>query len=311
MKKGMVRRVSWCLLLMTVVFGFTPEVEAASSPSEGVSLPAFDRQSDLHKIQKVLATQAFAERLRTLGFTRDEIQTRLNRLDDQQIHQMALNVEELKAGGDGGEVVIALLAIMILAVLIYILLGHRGSERVYKKDPGNTGRSPWQKPSHGFRREAFFRPGKGGQKMSMKGWRGVGLTGLILVSLAFAPLAFAQEKAKAEEARKESGAVAITRLAVGTGVENRELRGAAERFPLDTEKVYCLLEAANIPRDMEITLLWFNGDKEVGKFSLPLKKGPRWRTWAFKNLRGLKGEWKVEVRDPDGKVLRDARFKVE
>jgi hypothetical protein len=28
-------------------------------------------------------------------------------------------------------------------------------------------------------------------------------------------------------------------------------------------------------------------------------------------LRGLKGEWKVEIKDSDGKVLKDLKFKVE
>jgi hypothetical protein len=49
----------------------------------------------------------------------------------------------------------------------------------------------------------------------------------------------------------------------------------------------------------------------MSKFSVPLKMGPRWRTYAYKNLRELKGDWKVEIRDPDGKVVKDVRFKVE
>ena len=142
-----------------------------------------------------------------------------------------------------------------------------------------------------------------------RGW-GVGLISLMLVLLAMAPAAFGQEKPKTAEVAKETGTFAITRMAVGTGVENRELQGTAEKFPLDTEKVYCFLEAGNIPKDMEITLVWFNGDKEIGKFNLPLKQGPKWRTWAFKNLRGLKGDWKVEATDPEGKVLKEVKFKV-
>jgi hypothetical protein len=47
------------------------------------------------------------------------------------------------------------------------------------------------------------------------------------------------------------------------------------------------------------------------KTNVPLKTGPRWRTYAYKNLRELKGDWKVEIRDPEGKVLKDVKFKVE
>jgi hypothetical protein len=35
------------------------------------------------------------------------------------------------------------------------------------------------------------------------------------------------------------------------------------------------------------------------------------RTYANKNLMGLKGDWKVEIRDPGGNVLKDVKFKVE
>ncbi len=44
---------------------------------------------------------------------------------------------------------------------------------------------------------------------------------------------------------------------------------------------------------------------------LPLKAGPKWTTHANKNLRGLKGDWKVEIKDSEGKVLKDIKFKVE
>jgi hypothetical protein len=129
------------------------------------------------------------------------------------------------------------------------------------------------------------------------------------------PLVCAQEKAKqeapAKEAAKETAAFSVKRLVVGTGVENGEPVGVAETFPASTEKVYCFLEATDIAKDTEVSFVWFNGDKELSKFSVPLKQGPRWRTYAYKNLRGLKGDWRVEIKDSDGKVVKDAKFKVD
>ena len=126
---------------------------------------------------------------------------------------------------------------------------------------------------------------------------------------------YGQEKAKqeapAKEMGKEAAAFTVKRLVVGTGVENGEPAGVAEAFPASTEKVYCFLEAADIAKDIEVSFAWFNGDKELSKFSVPLKMGPRWRTYAYKNLRGLKGDWKVEIKDSDGKVVKEAKFKVE
>jgi len=126
---------------------------------------------------------------------------------------------------------------------------------------------------------------------------------------------YAQEKAKpeapAKEMGKEAAAFAVKRLVVGTGVENLEPVGVAETFPASTEKVSCFLEATDIAKDTEVTFVWFSGEKEMSKFSVPIKEGPRWRTYADKNLREIKGDWKVEIRDPEGKVVKDVKFKVE
>jgi len=143
---------------------------------------------------------------------------------------------------------------------------------------------------------------------------GAGILILVLVVIAvwgiIVPV-YGQEKAKPEGATKEAAAFSIKRLVVGTGVENGEPVGVAETFPASTEKVYCFLEATDIAKDTEATFVWFHGEKEMLKFSVPLKMGPRWRTYANKNLRELKGDWKVEIRDPDGKVVKDTKFKVE
>jgi len=123
--------------------------------------------------------------------------------------------------------------------------------------------------------------------------------------------AFGQEKAKTEGAPKEGAGFAIGRAVMGTGVKDREPVGVTEVFPATTEKVYCFVEALNVPKDMEISLIWFHGQKEMRKIGLSLKAGSRWRTSAHKNLGGLKGDWKVEIKDADGKLLKEVTFKVE
>jgi Protein of unknown function (DUF2914) len=122
---------------------------------------------------------------------------------------------------------------------------------------------------------------------------------------------YAQEKSKPEGAAKETVPFSVKRLVIGTGVGNGEPTGVAETFPASTEKVYCFLEATDIAKDTEVSFVWFSGDKELSKFSVPLKEGLRWRTYAYKNLREIKGDWKVEIRDSEGKVVKDVKFKVE
>lgn len=125
------------------------------------------------------------------------------------------------------------------------------------------------------------------------------------------PAVSGQEKARQEGTSKEAKGFTIARMVVGTGVENSEPLGISEAFPGATEKIYCFLEATDIAKDTEVSFVWFHGENEITKTNLPLKMGPKWRTWAFKNLRGAKGEWKVEIKDADGNLLKHVKFKVE
>ena len=88
--------------------------------------------------------------------------------------------------------------------------------------------------------------------------------------------------------------------------------GQQNPFPVSTEKVYCFMEKvdSNSKRYGDFFCLELWGERD-DKTTLPLKAGAKWRTCANKNLRGLKGEWKVEIKDSDGKVLKDVKFKVK
>ncbi|MFB3887696.1 MAG: DUF2914 domain-containing protein [Thermodesulfobacteriota bacterium] len=132
----------------------------------------------------------------------------------------------------------------------------------------------------------------------------------ILVLFGMTLLAYGQEKAEPKGTKEKAG-LTISRAVIGTGVENREPVGVAETFPATTEKVYCFIEATDIPKDSEVTFVWFHGKDEKLKTTLPLKEGKRWRTSADKSLRGLKGDWKAEIKDAQGNLLKEVKFKVE
>lgn len=102
----------------------------------------------------------------------------------------------------------------------------------------------------------------------------------------------------------------IERMVVGTGVENKEPVGVKDSFEASTEKVFCFIEARNITEDAIITVVWSHEGKDVLKTELPLKKGPKWRTNANKNLHGLKGNWSVAVKDAQGSTVKSVSFKV-
>jgi hypothetical protein len=124
-KASWMKCISWYLVAAMFVIGITPRVYAGFSPSEPASLLTFDRSSDLEKIQKVLEIKMVRERLKEFGFTPDEIEKRLTQLSDQQIHQLVLQLDELKVAGDGWAVAFLFLLIAILIVLVIYVTGHR------------------------------------------------------------------------------------------------------------------------------------------------------------------------------------------
>jgi len=94
-------------------------------------------------------------------------------------------------------------------------------------------------------------------------------------------------------------------------VQDREPVGVEETFPASTEKVYCFIEATNISADTEATFVWYHEGQEMRSFTLPIMQGPRWRTYAYKNLYGKTGNWKVEIRDTSNNLVKSITFKVE
>ena len=126
MRMPFMKQVAWYLVFAMLIIGIVPRVEAGFAPSEAVALAKIDRSADLDRVQKILETKIIKERLEKLGFTRDEISNRFSQLSDWQIHQLALQIDDLKVGGDGGlGVVIAILVIAILVVILLHLTGHK------------------------------------------------------------------------------------------------------------------------------------------------------------------------------------------
>lgn len=117
--------ITWYLVAAIFVIGITPKVYAGFAPSEGFALASGERASNLEKVQKFLEMKMVRERLKDLGFTPEEIQGKLNDLSDQQLHQLALKMDDLKVGGDGLGIIIAVLVIVILVIVIIQLTGHR------------------------------------------------------------------------------------------------------------------------------------------------------------------------------------------
>lgn len=121
-----IKQISWYLVVAMFIISVAPRVEAGLAPSEIIALAQAERAADFEKIQKVLEIKAISQRLTQFGLTNDEIQSRLSQLSDQQVHQIALQLDDLKVGQDDAlGLIIALLVIAILVIIVLKLTGHK------------------------------------------------------------------------------------------------------------------------------------------------------------------------------------------
>ena len=140
---------------------------------------------------------------------------------------------------------------------------------------------------------------------------------LVVCLSVFAGMALAQQQAPAatapavKAAPAPASALTIARMEIAGSVENREPVGIAATFPATQEKVYCFLEFQNVPAETSVTVVWTLGMNEMGNVPLTIKPFSKFRTWANKTIGGMKGDWKVEVKDASGTVLKSATFKIE
>jgi hypothetical protein len=122
MKRKLMKRFAGFLVVVMFVVGVTSKGIAGFSASEPTGLLQIDRTSDLGKIQKSLELKIVRERLHQLGFTADEIQGKLGRLGDEQIHQLALRMDTAKVGGDavlGVGILILLALVLVVSAIAY------------------------------------------------------------------------------------------------------------------------------------------------------------------------------------------------
>lgn len=125
MSKRLVKCVSWFLVVGMFALGIVPRVDAGLSPSEIIVFSQADRTFHLQNIQKILETKMVCKRLQQLGLSQDDIQMRLSRLDDKQLHRIALRLDEIRVGGNGFEVLVVVLLIGILVGVWFYVSGKR------------------------------------------------------------------------------------------------------------------------------------------------------------------------------------------
>lgn len=124
------------------------------------------------------------------------------------------------------------------------------------------------------------------------------------------PPAPAAEAAKAP-ATAPAPSLTIARMEICGNVTDRKPVDIGATYPASQEKVFCYLEFKDVKKETTVNVVWTLGLNEMGKVPLTIKSYAKFRTWANKSINNMKGDWKVDVLDEKGAVLKSAAFKVQ
>ena len=122
------------------------------------------------------------------------------------------------------------------------------------------------------------------------------------------PSPLAPEVPAADDARALR--VSVSRSGVGTDVVDRQLVGLSDTFPVGTRVAFWTHVTGGRPGDT-VHHVWFHEGRTAGAVDLAVG-GPSWRTHSRRTLApGAEGDWVVEVRDVEGRVLARHEFRCE
>jgi|APFre7841882724_1041349.scaffolds.fasta_scaffold02323_1 hypothetical protein len=121
MERKTTKLLSCYLVVAVLAIGFVQNVYAGFVPSEVMNLTGVDQVEDLQKIQSTLELKMVSERLKQLGFTTEDIKAKLAYLSDEQLHNIAVQVDGLRVGGEFLTVVLA--AVFVACIAWSLLVG--------------------------------------------------------------------------------------------------------------------------------------------------------------------------------------------
>lgn len=114
------------LILAAAAAGLAPARGWAMLAPPRAEAPAYDRAADAKIIRTALESKLIRGRLAAVGLTEKEIDSRLERLSDKEVHQLAKDIETLSPGGrdifGGDTVTVSRVLIIVLIVLLIVLI---------------------------------------------------------------------------------------------------------------------------------------------------------------------------------------------
>jgi hypothetical protein len=120
----MIRKLA--LLVTATALGYLLLAPVAlANPAPSRERAESSREQSLRRIHSLLDNQVARERLEKMGLDRQDLEKRLDRLDDEQLRQLSERLDSLSVGGDSVLTVLLILTIIAALVLLIIYLAER------------------------------------------------------------------------------------------------------------------------------------------------------------------------------------------
>jgi len=123
MERKTTKLLSCYLVVAVLAIGFVQNVYAGFVPSEVMNLTGVDHEEDLQNIQSAIELKMVSERLKQLGFTTEEIKAKLAYLSNEQLHNIAVQIDGLRVGGEFLTVVFAAVFVACIAWILLVGVG--------------------------------------------------------------------------------------------------------------------------------------------------------------------------------------------
>jgi len=110
----------------------------------------------------------------------------------------------------------------------------------------------------------------------------------------------------------EGDGLKITEIVITSKIVRGKPVDSIKRLSSSTDKnLYCFIRTvASAGTETKVKHVWYNGTDKAGEFELPVK-GEKWRTYSKKLIqKGWAGDWRVDVVDSSGNVLKSVKFKM-
>ncbi len=121
--KPLVLYLAVMLIFLSTVAGPAEAMFVPSASQQPIAAHDFSdsRAADMNKIQTALESKIIQQKLKDYGLSSEETMVRLNKLSNEQIHQLATHTDALQPGGDPADVAFILLVLLLVDIIVWVI----------------------------------------------------------------------------------------------------------------------------------------------------------------------------------------------